>query len=99
MRTRHEEPAPAEQLAAAMGALGFYTGTHDPGQHAGDAMRLGGADAYRMRLVNALLGAVQTEPILDETVEAARSSLLDAVANVDILRRMSALADALVRER
>ena len=32
-------------------------------------------------------------------LEAARASLLDAVANVDVLRRMLALADDLVRER
>ena len=32
-------------------------------------------------------------------LEVARSSLLDAVANVDILRRMRAMADDLVRGR
>lgn len=187
MRAYCEEPATVEQVAAAMDALGFYVGPNDPGEHA--ALRLGRADAYRMRLVNALLGAVQTEALLAETIEvdgerraaayrqqlviagveedpdklmeflrwqvlrattplreiarrpeagpiplaaahaaeglqsllavvaggqqptaadvdalvanleAARSSLLDAVANVDILRRMLALADDLVRER
>jgi hypothetical protein len=186
---RHEEPATVEQLAAAMDALGFYTGSNDPSEHAAEALRLGGADVYRMRLVNALLGAVQTEAILAETIEvdgerraaayrqqlvtagveedpdklmeflrwqvlratmplreiarrpeagpipvaaahaaeglqwllavvaggqqptgadvdalvrnleAARTSLLDALANVDILGRMLALADDLVRER
>lgn len=189
MTARHEEPATVEQLAAAMDALGLYTGSNDPGEHAGEALRLGGADAYRMRLVNALLGAVQTEAILAETIEvdgerraaayrqqlvtagveddpdklmeflrwqvlrattplreiaqrpeagpvpvaaahaaeglqwllavvaggqqptaadvdallhdldAARTSLLHAVANVDVLRRLLALADDLVRER
>lgn len=187
MGARHEEPATVEQLAAAMDALGFYTGSNDPSEHAAEALRLGGADVYRMRLVNALLGAVQTEAILAETIEvdgerraaayrqqlvtaeedpdklmeflrwqvlrattplreiarrpeagpipvaaahaaeglqwllavvaggqqptgadvdalvrnleAARTSLLDALANVDILGRMLALADDLVRER
>lgn len=189
MRAHREEPATVEQVAAAMDALGFYVGSNDPGEHAAEALRLGGPGAYRMRLVNALLGAVQTEAILAETIEvdgegraaayrqqlvtagveedpdklmeflrwqvlrattplreiarrpeagpiplaaahaaeglqgllavvaggqqptagdvdalvanleAARSSLLDAVASVDVLRRMLALADALVRER
>jgi hypothetical protein len=66
---RHEEPATVEQLAAAMDALGFYSGSNDPREHAPEALRLGGADAYRLRLVNALLGAVQTEAILAETIE------------------------------
>ena len=189
MRAYREEPATVEQVAAAMDALGFYVGTNDPGEHAAEALRLGGADAYRMRLVNALLGAVQTEALLAETIdvdserraaayrqqlvtagveedpdklmeflrwqvlrattplreiaqrpeagpiplaaahaaeglqwllavvaggqqptaanvddlvanlEAARTSLLDAVANVDVLRQMLAPADELVRER
>jgi hypothetical protein len=36
---------------------------------------------------------------LVRNLEAARTSLLDALANVDILGRMLALADDLVRER
>ncbi len=49
MTARHEEPATVEQLAAAMDALGFYTGSNDPGEHTAEALRLGRADAYRMR--------------------------------------------------
>lgn len=189
MRAYREEPATVEQVAAAMDALGFYVGTNNPGEQAAEALRLGGTDAYRMRLVNSLLGAVQTVALLAETIdvdserraaayrqqlvtagveeepdklmeflrwqvlrattplreiaqrpeagpiplaaahaaqglqwllavvaggqqptaanvddlaanlEAARASLLDAVANVDVLRRMLALADELVMER
>ena len=40
----------------------------DP-HEAAEADRLGGPASYRMRLANALLGAVQTETILTETAE------------------------------
>lgn len=69
MTAVHEEPAAVEQLAAAMAALGFYTGTNAPGGHEDEARRLGGPEAYRLRLVNALLGAVQTEALLAETTQ------------------------------
>jgi hypothetical protein len=50
-----------------MTALGLYTGSNAPHEHAEEAGRLGGPASYRMRLANALLGAVQTETILAET--------------------------------
>ncbi len=50
-----------------MTALGLYTGSNAPHEHAEEAGRLGGPASYRMRLANALLGAVQTETILTET--------------------------------
>lgn len=56
----HEQPVTVEQVAAAMAAPGFYTGSNDPREHAAEAERLGGRTVYRMRLTNALLGAVQT---------------------------------------
>lgn len=67
MTAIHGEPATVEQLAGAMTVLGFYTGTNTPGEHDAEARRLGGLDAYRMCLANALLGAVQTEALLAET--------------------------------
>ncbi len=68
MTALHEEPATVEQLAGAMNVLGFYTGPNASDEHEDEARRVGGVDAYRMRLVNALLGAVQTEAILAETI-------------------------------
>ena len=69
MKTVEEERATVEQLAGAMAVLGFYAGSNDPAEHEAEARRLGGPDTYRMRLVNALLGAVQTEALLVETIE------------------------------
>jgi hypothetical protein len=36
-----DDPADPEQLAAALAALGAYTGTGDAGEHASEAERLG----------------------------------------------------------
>lgn len=61
------ELASAQQLAAAMTALGVYTGTNTGAEHAQEAARWG-ANGYQLRLVNALLGAVQVEAMLTETL-------------------------------
>ncbi|WP_433539541.1 DUF6245 family protein [Streptosporangium sandarakinum] len=58
-----DEPASAAQLAAALAALGLYDGTGTADEHATEAARPGGEGPYRMRLANALLGAVQVEAI------------------------------------
>ena len=57
-----------KQVAAAMAALGAYTGNNASAEHAAEAARLGGADAYRVRLVNALLGVVQAQAVLADAV-------------------------------
>lgn len=62
-----DPPATVEQLAAAMAALGLYTGHNTPEEHAEEAERLSGRDVYRLRLANALLGGVQIEALLGET--------------------------------
>jgi Family of unknown function (DUF6245) len=63
-----DPPATVEQLAAAMAALGVYNGDNTAAEHDAEATRLGaGPNAYRFWLVNALLGAVQTEVILSDT--------------------------------
>jgi hypothetical protein len=67
MRDREERPATVVQLAAAMAALGAYHGQNTEAEHAAEAERLGGADAYRLRLANALLGIVQTEAVLADS--------------------------------
>lgn len=74
-----------------MTALGMYEGANTPEEHAKESARLGGDDAYRVRLVNALLGQVQTEalladgvPLNDEARYAAwEEQLASAGAGVD----------------
>lgn len=64
---QEETPATVQELAAAMTALGAYHGANTPAEHAAEAARLGGPDAYRLRLANALLGIVQTEAVLADS--------------------------------
>lgn len=52
-----------------MAALGVYDGANTEAEHVGEAARLGGEQTYRVRMVNALLGVVQAEALLCETVE------------------------------
>ncbi|MFE9254124.1 DUF6245 family protein [Streptomyces sp. NPDC006879] len=66
---RGEAPATVEQVAAAMAALGLYDGENTPSEHAEEAARLGGTDAYRVRMVNALLGVVQAEAAMADAVK------------------------------
>ena len=63
------EPVTVEQIGAALAALGLYDGCNTAAEHAAEAARLGGTDAYRVRIVNALLGAVQTQAMLADAVE------------------------------
>jgi len=66
-RLRSGEPATVEQLATALVSLGMYTGTNSAAEHSEESARFG-AKHYRMRLANALLGAVQVEAMLAETL-------------------------------
>ncbi|MEU7457548.1 DUF6245 family protein [Streptosporangium roseum] len=74
----HDQPASAVQLGAAMAALGMYDGTNTATEHASEAARLGGDGPYRMRLANALLGAVQVEAMLVESAAAGPEDLAAA---------------------
>lgn len=67
MEEPRETPSTVEALAAALAALGMYSGANTPAEHAEEAARLGGPQAYRLRLANALLGAAQTEAVLADT--------------------------------
>jgi len=94
------QPATVEQIAAAMAALGLYDGENTAAEHAVEADRLGGAEAYRVRMVNSLLGMVQAQALLAETADitpgarnAAYTDQLsaagadeDQVATVEFLR-------------
>jgi len=62
--SRPHEPATIEQLANAMVALGLWEGQNTAAEHRKEAARLGGRDAYRLSLCNALLGAVQAQAVL-----------------------------------
>jgi hypothetical protein len=100
-KARDEAPATVGQVAAALAALGLYSGENTPREHAGEAARLGGADAYRVRMVNALLGVVQAEAVMadavpladdarhvawEEQLTAAGAGLDDPVRRVEFIR-------------
>jgi hypothetical protein len=100
-KARDEAPATVGQVAAALAALGLYSGENTPEEHAVEAARLGGADAYRVRLVNALLGVVQAEAVMadavplgedarhvawEEQLTAAGAGLDDPVRRVEFIR-------------
>ncbi|MFD0887761.1 DUF6245 family protein, partial [Streptosporangium algeriense] len=72
------EGASVHQLAAALTALDAYSGDNSPAEHDDEAARLGGAGPYRMRLANALLGAVQIEAILAESLAGDADALFAA---------------------
>ena len=61
---RKEEPSTVVQLASALAALGLYGGENTEAEHAAEAKRVGSAQQYRLLLVNALLGAAETEALL-----------------------------------
>jgi len=74
-----KNPATVTQLAAAMAALGAYSGENTEAEHAKEAQRLeGGMEYYRLRMANALLGIVETEALHSETAAGAAQQLLHA---------------------
>lgn len=78
MRTK-KDPATIIQLAAAMAALGAYSGENTEAEHAKEAERLGGGkEYYRIRLVNALLGIVETEAMHSETAGVSAEQMFYA---------------------
>src|ERR1700730_14533147 len=64
---RKEEPSTVGQLASALAALGLYGGENTEAEHAAEAKRVGSAQQYRLLLVNALLGAAETEALLADS--------------------------------
>ena len=93
------EPVTVEQIGTALAALGRYDGSNTAAEHRSEAARLGGAEAYWVRLVNALLGAVQTQVMLADAVEldeearqaAWREQLISAGAFDDPVLRVGFL--------
>jgi hypothetical protein len=67
-QSKMETPSTATQLASAMQALGMYVGANSEAEHASEANRVGSAIYYHMLLANALLGMVETEAILAESL-------------------------------
>ena len=66
-----DKPSTVAQLAAAMAALGLYTGENTDAEHATEAKHLGGQEAYRMLLANALLGSVEADAMLADSSGAS----------------------------
>jgi hypothetical protein len=76
---RHKEtPATITQLATALQALGLYSGENTATEHQTEAARLGGETAYYLRLVNALLGAAETEALHADGVGVSFEQMLAA---------------------
>ena len=80
---REDNPSTVKQLVAAMIALGKYTGENSDAEHTAEAKRVGGMDAYRMLLANALLGMVETDAMFadgsgasNELMQAAHQQAL-----------------------
>ncbi len=74
-----KDPATIIQLAAAMAALGAYSGENTEAEHAKEAQRLGeGMEYYHLRMANTLLGIVETEAMHSETAGGAAEQLLHA---------------------
>lgn len=72
-------PATVIQLAAAMAALGAYSGENTEAEHAEEAERMGGGEEYyRMCLANGLLGVAETQVMLNETVKGPEDGMLFA---------------------
>lgn len=68
-KVRGGAPATVEQIVAAMAALGLYDGKNTAEEYAEEAARLDGPDAYRARMVNALLGVGQAEAAMADAVK------------------------------
>ena len=64
---REDKPSTIKQLAAAMIALGKYSGENSDAEHIAEAKRHGGRNAYRMLLANALLGTVETDAMFADS--------------------------------
>jgi hypothetical protein len=64
-----DPPSTIAQLAAAMVALGKYTGANSEAEHAAEIARHGSANYYRALLANSLLGIVETDALLCESLD------------------------------
>ncbi len=87
---REDKPSTVKQLAAAMTALGKYSGENSAEEHAAEAERLGGMKAYQMLLANALLGIVETDAmfadgagVTTEQMQAAHQQALKSAGAED----------------
>jgi hypothetical protein len=75
---RKDTPSTVTQLASAMAALGMYAGENSETEHRAEAKRLGSAAYYRLLLVNALLGMVETEAMLADSESASPEQVASA---------------------
>ena len=77
-KDRKETPSTVVQLAAAMQALGLYSGQNTEMEHRAEAARLGGETYYHMLLVNALLGGVEAEALQADSSGVKSDQMLAA---------------------
>lgn len=64
---QEDKPSTVTQLAAALIALGKYSGENSEAEHAAEAKRLGSKDAYQMLLANALMGTVEIDAMFADS--------------------------------
>jgi hypothetical protein len=64
-----DPPSTIAQLVAATAALGKYRGANSEAEHAAEIARLGSENYYRALLANALLGIVENDALLCESLE------------------------------
>jgi len=88
---REDKPSTVKQLAAAMTALGKYTGENSDAEHAAEAKRLGGTEAYRMLLANALLGIAETDAMFADSAGVSAEQM--QVAHQQALKSAGAEED------
>ncbi|MEU0934174.1 DUF6245 family protein [Embleya sp. NPDC005971] len=87
-----ETPMTVEQIGAALAALGIYDDDNTPAEHAENAAPSAGVDAYRLRLLNTLLGAVQGQAKLADEVAGDSEELF--VAWLEQIKAADAWDDA-----
>jgi len=73
-----DQPSTIAQLAAAMAALGKYTGENSIEEHSAEAERLGGMKVYQMFLANALMGFVEGDALLADSEGVTAEQMLAA---------------------
>ncbi|GCE32141.1 hypothetical protein KDA_76250 [Dictyobacter alpinus] len=75
MNRRDDKPSTVKQLTAAMIALGKYTGENSDAERTAEAKRLGGMEAYRLLLANALLGIVETDAMFADSADVSAEQM------------------------
>jgi hypothetical protein len=78
MKKTDEQPFSVQQLASAMQALGMYGGENTEEEHEAEAEHFGGMKAYEIVLANALLGIVEGNALLLDSIGVTREQMQTA---------------------